>query len=153
MSRGDCNAVLARVTATLAPVIDDAEGLLVVGPLPSIEVDAVLLAQVFQNLVSNAVKFRHPDATPVVHIRAEASESGWQFRVTDNGIGIDPRHRERVFGMFKRLNPRAGYPGTGVGLAVCKKIVELHGGRIWIESAPEGGTSFCFFLPAEQGRS
>lgn len=105
------------------------------------------LEQLFQNLVGNAVKF-HGSEPPLVHIRAERSNGGWMFAVKDNGIGIEPQYFDRVFQVFQRLHTRAEYAGTGIGLAVCKKIVERHGGRIWVESEPGKGTSFLFTLLA-----
>ena len=105
----------------------------------------------FQNLIANGIKFRRPDRTPHVHVSAARShdEPGfWSFAVADNGIGIDPVYFERVFVIFQRLHTKREYPGTGIGLALCKRIVERHGGRIWIESALGEGTTIAFTLPA-----
>jgi signal transduction histidine kinase len=104
------------------------------------------MVQVFQNLVANAIKFR--GTFPVeVHIRAEKADREVIFSVSDNGIGIAPEYRGRVFGVFQRLHSRKQYPGTGIGLAICKKVIERHGGRIWIESSPGQGSSFRFAVP------
>lgn len=99
------------------------------------------------NLVGNSLKFRRPDRAPSISISAARDEGGWRLSVADDGIGIDPAHRDRVFGMFQRLHPRDAYPGTGVGLAVCERIVQRHGGRIWADQAPGGGSVFHVFLP------
>ncbi len=105
------------------------------------------LAQVFQNLVGNAIKFRRPDGAPSIHVSAVAAAHGWLFAVKDNGIGIEPQYAERIFVIFQRLHTRAEYPGTGIGLSVCKKVIERHGGRIWVESEFGAGATFYFTLP------
>jgi signal transduction histidine kinase len=114
--------------------------------LPEVTADSTQLIQLFQNLVGNALKFRGPE-TPTVHVGVEKSEEGWTFSVRDNGIGIDPQYAERIFAPFERLHGRHEYPGTGVGLAICKKIAERHGGRIWVESDPGEGAAFRFTMP------
>jgi signal transduction histidine kinase len=119
----------------------------VASPLPLIEADRTQLGQVVQNLVGNALKFHHPGRPPHIRISADRQERGWRLSVADDGIGIDPAHHDRIFGMFQRLNPRSDYPGTGVGLAVCQRIVQRHGGRIWVEAAPGGGSVFHVLLP------
>jgi light-regulated signal transduction histidine kinase (bacteriophytochrome) len=106
----------------------------------------VQLAQVFQNLISNAIKFRSP-APPQIEITVQRQNGEWQFAVKDNGLGIDQKNFDRIFVLFQRLHTRQEYPGTGIGLAVCKKIIERHGGRVWLESAPGKGTTFFFTLP------
>jgi light-regulated signal transduction histidine kinase (bacteriophytochrome) len=116
--------------------------------LPVICGDPSQLRQLLQNLIGNAIKFRG-SAPPQVHVSAERGDGVWTFAVRDNGIGIEPEYNERVFVIFQRLHSRRDYPGTGVGLAICKKIVERHNGRIWIESAVGHGTAVCFQLPAE----
>lgn len=115
------------------------------GELPKVMADRTLLAQLFQNLVGNAIKFRRDEA-PVVRITAEPSDACWQFTVADNGIGIEPEYLERVFLIFQRLHERTKYPGTGIGLAIAKKVVDHHGGRIWIDSTPGEGSRFHFTL-------
>jgi signal transduction histidine kinase len=144
----DCGQLLERVRSTLGPVISETGATLVVGDLPTVSAEPTQLAEVFQNLVSNALKFATPGTPPEVSVTAERAGGGWRFQVTDNGIGIEPRHRERIFGMFKRLHPRDEYPGTGIGLALVKKIVEHRGGTLDVADAPSGrGTSFGFTLP------
>ena len=108
--------------------------------------DSTQLAQVFQNLISNAIKF-HSEKIPEINISAREEGEEWVFSVADNGIGIDPKHCERIFEVFKRLHKRREYPGTGIGLSICKKIVERHGGHIWVESERNNGSVFYFTLP------
>lgn len=115
--------------------------------LPRVKGSANELALVVGKLLGNALKFCGPEP-PRIHCAAQPSKGAWTFRLQDNGIGIDPAYHERIFGMFQRLHAREKYAGTGVGLAVCKKIVEAHGGRIWVESEPGRGARFCFTLPA-----
>lgn len=117
-------------------------------PLPTVVADHLQLTQVFQNLLGNAIKFHGPEP-PRIRISAEQRDKQWVFSVQDNGIGISPDHRDRVFVMFQRLHARGRYPGTGMGLAICKKIIERHNGRIWVESEPGKGSTFCFSLPRE----
>ena len=105
-----------------------------------------LLRQLFQNLISNAVKYRDPEKLNKVHISAEEIENGWQFCVEDNGIGIAPEYYEKIFVIFKRLHTLSEYKGTGIGLSLCKRIVESHNGRIWVESIPGQGSRFYFTL-------
>jgi PAS domain S-box-containing protein len=120
--------------------------------LPTVPGEERLLYQLMQNLISNAVKFVAPGTEPRVCISAAEQDAAWQFAVDDNGIGIDPRHAERIFGMFQRLHGRESYPGTGIGLAIARKVVEHHGGRIWAEPRPEGGTRVAFTLPTQTDR-
>ena len=143
----DLNVVLERVLVNLGPAIEDAGAQVTHGPLPSVVADAVQLGQVFQNLIANGIKFRRPGETPAVHVSASREREDWVFSVADNGIGIAPEFAERIFVLFQRLHKRDEYPGTGIGLAISKKIVERHGGRIWLESAHGGGTTFRFSIP------
>ncbi len=117
--------------------------------LPTVVADERQLAQLFQNLLGNALKFR-TEETPHIRLRAEQQQGIWLFTVQDNGIGIDPQHAEKIFILFQRLHSRQKYDGTGIGLAICKKIVERHGGRIWVESEPGKGSTFKFTLPVTQ---
>ena len=152
----DCEEVLRGVLTNLKTAIEETGGVLTHDPLPTVFADPVHLGQLFQNLIGNALKF-NASKPPRAHVSAvlipgEESGSGpfCQFAVTDNGIGIEPRYIERIFGAFQRLHTIAEYPGTGIGLAICKKIVEGQGGRIWVESTPGKGTTFKFTIPVPE---
>jgi light-regulated signal transduction histidine kinase (bacteriophytochrome) len=120
--------------------------------LPAVTTDEAQLTQVFQNLVGNAIKYRRAE-DPRVHVSAARDDgNGWTFSVRDNGLGIDPQYFERIFILFQRLHGRDEFEGTGIGLAVCKRIVERMGGRIWVESQPEKGSTFYFALPEMEGK-
>jgi signal transduction histidine kinase len=147
--------VLTRSLQNLKIAIEENKAAVTHDPLPRVMADDRQLEQLFQNLVGNALKF-HGDEPPQVHIAAERSNGSWMFSVKDNGIGIEPQYADRIFLIFQRLHTRKEYPGTGIGLAVCKKIVERHGGRIWVESEAGRGAAFKFTLrrpaePAEEG--
>jgi PAS domain S-box-containing protein len=143
----DCEAVLLRVLAQLRPSLEQSGAVVTYEALPTVMVNDSQVMQLFQNLLGNAVKFRGK-APPRVHLSAEPGEGHWRFAVQDNGIGIAPEDSARVFVMFQRLHTTAEYPGAGMGLAICRKIVERHGGRIWLESAMGQGATFRFTLPA-----
>ncbi|MGP0090267.1 MAG: sensor histidine kinase [Xanthobacteraceae bacterium] len=145
------DSVVQSVLDTLKPAIDEAGATIVCDPLPIVSADTAQLAQVFQNLIGNALKFRGEHA-PHIHIGAEHSDGKWVFRVKDNGIGIDKEYSDRLFQMFQRLHERGRYEGSGIGLAIAKKIVERHGGRIWFDSEPEDGATFYFTMPAIEGQ-
>lgn len=140
--------ILDTVVRLLERPIQEAAATVDIGPLPVVKGDEAQISQLFQNLLSNALKFRRADTAPVVRVEAEEAGAMWHFTVSDNGIGIAPEHQERVFGMFERLHGDGEYPGTGIGLALCKRIVERHGGRIWLESTPGVGTRLHFTLPS-----
>ena len=137
---------LGAAVANLKVAIQESGAKITHDPLPKVCGDAVQLTQVFQNLISNAIKFRGA-TEPRIHVGAAQRDGEWRFSVRDNGIGIDQKHFERIFIIFQRLHTRHEYPGTGMGLAICKKIVERHGGRISLESAPGKGSTFFFTLP------
>jgi signal transduction histidine kinase len=141
--------MVAEVLEALAGPIEEAGATVSVGPLPVVSADRRSLWQVFQNLIANAVKFC--EGEPRVNVSASRIDGSWWFAVTDNGIGMDPSDAEEIFEPFHRLHGEGSYPGTGIGLAVCERIVEQHGGRIWAESAPGRGSTFRFTLPAEVG--
>ena len=140
-------AVVKAVVDRLAGAIRRANASVRVGPLPTVQADEGQLGQLFQNLIGNALKFQG-EARPVIEISAAPLNDRWQFAVKDNGIGIDSQHLERVFQMFQRLHERGKYEGSGVGLAIAKRISERHGGRIWLESEPQVGSTFFFTLEA-----
>jgi signal transduction histidine kinase len=143
----DANVVLDAALTNLKLTVEEAGALVTHDRLPTVRADSGQLGHVFQNLVSNALKFRGSDP-PRVHIAATRRDGEWCFSVQDNGIGIDPQYFDRIFVIFQRLHNREHYAGTGVGLAIAKKIVERHGGRIWVESEPGRGANFRFTLPA-----
>jgi signal transduction histidine kinase len=143
----DCEALVRRVEADLAPAIEGSGAQIRTGPLPRVHGDPSLLGVVFQNLIANALKYRG-EAPPVVELDARRDGPMWELRCADNGIGIAPDYAERIFVLFQRLHGRGDYEGTGIGLAMCRKIVEHHGGRIWLDPAPGPGATFRFTLPA-----
>ena len=142
----DCEAVLSQVLSNLQVAIEESGAAVTHDPLPVVMADDLQLAQLFQNLIANAIKF-HGEEQPLVHVSAEQDGREWVFSVRDNGIGIDPQYFDRIFVIFQRLHNRDEYPGTGIGLAICKKIVDRHGGRIWVESQPGKGSTFYFTIP------
>ena len=140
-----CDEVVARAIFNLQTMIQESGARVLVDSLPSVMGDAVLIGQVFQNLIVNAIKFRSSQP-PLISITARHLDGCWQLSLADNGIGIAPEHFERIFGIFQRLHTRSEYPGTGIGLAFCRKVVQHHGGRIWVESTPGQGSTFHFTL-------
>jgi len=142
----ECNDVISQAAKNLEVAIEEKNAAITCGSLPVLMADQNQLVQLFQNLLGNAIKFCK-EKTPEVHVAAKQEERYWLFSVKDNGIGIAPEHRERIFQIFQRLHTREEYEGTGIGLAVCKRIVERHGGRIWVESEQGTGTIFWFTLP------
>jgi len=142
-----CEKVLAEVRANLSLTLEETGTELTSSPLPVILAEPAQVTQLFQNLIANGIKFRG-SAPPRIHIAAEARGEWWEFTVADNGIGIDASHHQRIFIIFQRLHDRSAYAGTGIGLAICNKIVNRLGGRIWVESEPGKGSTFHFTIPA-----
>jgi light-regulated signal transduction histidine kinase (bacteriophytochrome) len=141
----DCEQILTQALANLQLAIEDNHADITHTPLPTVMGDPVQLIGLFQNLIGNALKF-HGSASPQIHIAAEQDNQRWLFSVRDNGIGIAAEHIDRIFIIFKRLHTSTEYPGTGIGLAICKKVVERHGGNIWVDSAVGQGSTFHFYL-------
>jgi light-regulated signal transduction histidine kinase (bacteriophytochrome) len=152
----DFEVLWTRAKADLVTEIDNSRAVLTSDPLPTVLGDAVQLGQVLQNLLANALKFRGVEP-PQIHLSAKLTSSDpsppskgaaeWVFSVSDNGIGIEPQYQERIFVLFKRLHTQTAYPGTGIGLSICKRIVEAHGGRIWVSSRLGHGATFYFSIP------
>jgi signal transduction histidine kinase len=145
-SQLDCEVVLAQAVRNLDEVITQTGARITHDPLPTVVGEAALLTTVFQNLVGNAIKFRG-EQPPQVHIGVALDGEFWSFRVRDNGIGIDPAYAEKIFVIFQRLHSKDAYPGTGIGLALCRKILDYHRGRIWLDPDTTSGSAFCFTLP------
>lgn len=145
--RVDINTIIDSVKSSLSMVISEKHAILQIDEMPTAFVDRNQMTLLFQNLISNSLKFCN--CQPVIHITSSRVKSNYIFAVKDNGIGIEAAYNERIFGIFQRLNPREQYEGTGIGLAICKRIVERHGGRIWVESETNKGCVFSFTLPAE----
>ena len=143
----NANEAFAEAVSNLAGPIQESGAVISKDDLPAVVGNETHLVQLFQNLIGNAIKFRRPDASPEIRIGVRSEAKDWVISVRDNGIGIKPKHYERIFQIFQRLHTREQYPGTGLGLALCKQIVERHKGRIWIESVPGEGTTFFFTLP------
>lgn len=142
----DCNALMEEVLSNLRLAVEESRAVVTHDIPPTVMADRGQLGQVFQNLIGNAIKFRGQEP-PWVHISAKRKDAEWRFAIRDNGIGIDPQYADRIFVVFQRLHDREAYPGTGIGLAICKKIIERHGGRIWVESQLGKGATFYFTLP------
>jgi len=138
------------VQSTLEMQIEDSGGKLEIGDLPVVAADPTQMRELFQNLIGNALKFRKEGIPPVVKVYAESKENMYSISVEDNGIGFDPKYAERIFGVFQRLHSKDEYEGTGIGLAICRKIVERHGGNIMAKGEPGKGSIFTVNLPANQ---
>jgi light-regulated signal transduction histidine kinase (bacteriophytochrome) len=145
----ETDKVLKDSLSNLKVAIDESQATVTSDPLPTVVGDPVQLTQLFQNLIGNAIKF-HGEQPPVIHVGAQKQDGAWEFSVRDNGIGIASKDFERIFIIFQRLHARKKYPGTGIGLAVCKKIVERHGGRIWVQSELGKGTTFHFTVASQR---
>jgi len=145
-----CEAACKTALANLKAAVEESGAKVNCNHLPTVVADASQLTQLFQNLIGNAVKF-HGEEAPRVEVSARRNGNEWVFAVRDNGIGMEAEYLDRIFGVFQRLHTRAEYPGTGIGLAICRKIVELQGGRIWAESEPQQGSTFYFTLPDQKG--
>ena len=146
LARTDCGGVLDNTLKNLQATMEESHATVIVDPLPVIMADDVQIGRLFQNLIGNAIKYRD-SKPPEVHVGCTEEGDQWLFWVRDNGIGIDPQYAERIFIIFQRLHRKTEYPGTGIGLAICKKIVERHGGKIWVESELGKGATFYFTLP------
>lgn len=141
-----CDEIAQRALANLKTSIDESQAVITVEPLPTVQADVAQLTQLFQNLISNAIKF-HGDHPPDIRISARGEGGEWVFACRDNGIGIAPEYQDKIFELFRRLHARDKYPGTGIGLAFCKHVVDRHGGRIWVESKQGEGATFFFTIP------
>jgi light-regulated signal transduction histidine kinase (bacteriophytochrome) len=143
----DLQQIVEQAEQDLSHRIEESGATIAHAALPVVPGDKTLLALLWQNLLGNAVKFTHPGRPPRVTVEASADEEEWTFAVADNGIGIEPTYADKIFVIFQRLHPRGSYPGTGIGLALCKRVVEFHGGRIWLDDGYTGGARICFTLP------
>lgn len=148
----DCEVVMEEVLANLEVAVTETGATVTHDPLPTVVADEVQLGRLLRNLIGNAIKY-HGEAPPKVHVSAEQTGGGWQFAVRDNGIGIEPQYHQRIFAIFQRLHARDEYEGTGIGLAIARKIVERHGGRIWVESEPGKGSTFYFTVPRRESET
>ena len=144
----DAGAVLDKAMDNLAGAIRDSGACITHTALPHLRIHRFQLEQLFQNLIGNSIRYRS-NAPPRIHVAAELGDKEWVFSVSDNGIGIETQFKEQIFGMFKRLHSTAEYPGTGMGLAICQRIVNRLGGRIWVESEPGQGSKFFFTIPKQ----
>jgi signal transduction histidine kinase len=151
LERTDSQKVINDVLKSLKTAIEEKHAKITIGPMPEVMADPIQLGQVFQNLISNAIKFNKGDDVSV-SVSAEPEGPMWRFTVSDNGIGIEPQYFDRIFIIFQRLHGKDEYPGTGIGLAIAKKIVERHGGEIRVESKPGEGSTFSFTIPAVEGK-
>jgi light-regulated signal transduction histidine kinase (bacteriophytochrome) len=144
----DTTAALNCALANLDGAIRESGAQVISEQLPALRVHSTQLQQLFQNLVGNAIKYRRPETQPEIHVTVRRDGEMWLFSVSDNGLGIEAEYKERIFGLFKRLHTGDEYSGTGIGLAICQRIVERYHGRIWVESEPGKGSTFHFTLPA-----
>jgi PAS domain S-box-containing protein len=147
----DCESALGQALINLRGTLEASGAVVTHDPLPVLRMDKSQIVQLFQNLIGNAIKF-HGEELPRVHVAAEQTGNEWRFSIRDNGIGFDPQYTERIFSIFQRLHTREEYPGTGIGLAICKKVVERHGGRIWAETQPGKGSTFHFTIASGESQ-
>jgi PAS domain S-box-containing protein len=145
----DCSGIVEKAVGNLQAAIEERNAAVTYDELPTVMIDTPQMISLFQNLIDNAIKFRGVEE-PRIHISAERKGDEWVFSIRDNGIGINPKDAERIFGMFQRLHGSTDYPGTGIGLSICKRIIEWHGGRIWVESEAGKGSTFYFTMPCMQ---
>jgi len=150
--RVECGDILRKVIDDFRPEIERSDAIITFDDLPALMADPEQLGRLFQNLLGNALKFRGEEP-PRIQVAVRREERNWVFSVRDNGIGIDPKYKDRIFIIFQRLHTMETYAGTGIGLSICKKIVERHGGRIWVESEPGKGSTFCFTIPTKEADS
>ena len=143
----DAQSALGAAIVNLKGLIDETGSLVTTDDLPQVRADEIQLTMLFQNLINNGIKFQNGRHPPHIHVSAQPQTGGWCFSVRDNGIGIDSKYKDKVFLVFQRLHTRNEYPGTGIGLALCKRIVNRHGGQIWFASSPGQGTTFFFTIP------
>jgi chemotaxis family two-component system sensor kinase Cph1 len=146
MNPVNCAVALEKAIYNLASAVEKSGARITYDQLPTVKANESQMTRLFQNLIANSIKFRG-EKKPVIHISAKQKNHEWLFSIRDNGIGIDPEFNDRIFVVFQRLHTRQEYEGTGMGLAICKKIVELHGGRSWVESQPGKGSTFYFTMP------
>ena len=147
----DCNKIVGEALSDLTGLIRESNAIITVNELPAIYGYQTEIKLLFQNLITNSIKFRRGDVCPEIKISAENHEKEWVFSIEDNGIGIDGKNKEKIFILFKQMHNRNEFAGTGIGLAHCKKIVELHGGKIWVKSTPGAGSIFIFSIPKQLG--
>ncbi len=150
--RVDCERILGDVLLDLKVAVEESGAKITAGPLPSLRADHVQMAQLLQNLIGNAIKYRRKDVAPEIRVTAVRCSPHWEFTVADNGIGFEMEYAERIFEPFQRLHG-GEYPGMGIGLATCRKIVDRHGGRIWVASEPGRGSVVRFTIPSEPRES
>lgn len=144
--RTDCEKIFASALLGLQAMVEETRAVITHDPLPVLQAEPVQLGRLFQSLIENAMKFRRVEVSPVIHVSAKKNNGEWEFSVSDNGIGIEAQFFDRIFGIFEQLHARGDYPGTGIGLAIAKRIVERSKGHIWVDSKPGEGSTFYFTL-------
>lgn len=147
-SNVDLNEIVKLAMDSLSEVIFESGGVVAVGDVPNVRADSSQLLALFQNLISNSIKYHREDPSRI-HISRRSHDSYYEFSIVDNGVGLEPAYRDQIFGVFKRLHSNAEYPGTGIVLAICKRIIDALGGRIWVEPSPGGAATFRFQIPTD----